>query len=189
MARVNRALFPASRCLFMYREVLSVAKSVYRLSLTDPVHIFWIVGRLSGPMTMMIGEPLGTLCSRVRRLDSDLTIGVLMWAAATKTYLDARRRGFDISALRYEDVVARPLDMCRVILEFCRLPVSLAELAVKALDVDSQRNSIAAKSKIGHFKEPELTPQTKAKLNELLKSDGVPLIGEPGILEGTVTCC
>ena len=122
MVRVNRALFPASRCLFMYREVLSVAKSVYRLSLTDPVHIFWIVGRLSGPMTMMIGEPLGTLCSRVRRLDSDLTIGVLTWAAATKAYLDARRRGFDISALRYEDVVARPLDMCRVILEFCRLP-------------------------------------------------------------------
>ena len=174
----------------MYREVLSVAKSLYRLSLTDPfIHLFWIVGRLSGPMTMMISDTFGTLCSRVRRLDSDLTVGVLMWAAATKAYLDARRRGLDISALRYEDLVARPLDMCRVILEFCRLPVSLAELAVKALDVDSQRNSSAAKSKIGHYKEPELTPQTRAQLNEQLKADGVPLIGEPGILEGTLTCC
>jgi len=174
----------------MYRDVLSVAKSLYRLFLNDSfLHLFLIVGRLSVPMATMIDDILGTLCSRVPRLDSDLTVGVFLWAAAIKAYLDARRRGLDISALRYEDLVARPLDMCRVILEYCRLPVSLAELAVKALDVDSQRNSSAAKSKIGHYKEPELTPQTKAKLNELLKSDGVPLIGEPGIVEGTLTCC
>ena len=175
----------------MYRDVLSVAKSLYRLMITDSVmNLFLIVGRLSVPMAKITSDNiLGTLCSRVPRLDSDLTVGVFVWAAAIKAYLDARRRGLDISALRYEDLVARPLDMCRVILEYCRLPVSLAELAVKALDVDSQRNSSAAKSKIGHYKEPELTPQTKAKLNELLKSDGVPLIGEPGIVEGTLTCC
>jgi len=78
--------------------------------------------------------------------------------------------------------------MCRVILEFCHLPVSLAEQAVKAFDVDSQRNSILAKSVIGHFKEPQLTPQTKSKLNKLLKKHGIPLIGEAGIIEGTLSC-
>jgi len=174
----------------MYRDVLPVAKSVYRLMISDSLsHLFLIVGRLSVPMASMISGILGAVCSGVPRLDSDLTFGVLLWAAATKAYLDARRRGLDISALRYEDLVARPLDMCRVILEYCRLPVSLAELAVKALDVDSQRNTVIAKSKIGQCKEPQLTPQTKAKLNELLKSYGVPLIGEPGIVEGTLTCC
>jgi len=74
-------------------------------------------------------------------------------------------------------------------LEFCHLPVSLAELAVKAFDVDSQANSTLAKSAIGHFKEPQLTPQIKTKLNEILKQLGVPLIGEPGIVEGTLSCC
>ena len=174
----------------MYREVVTGAKSLYRLSLIDPfLHLFWIVGRLWGPLTMMISDTIGYLCCRVRRLDSDLTIGILTWAVATKTYLDMRRRGFDVSALQYEDLVAHPLDVCRVILEFCGLPVSLAELAVAALEVDSQRNSVAAKSKIGKFKEPELTQHRKAKLNELLKQFDVPLIGEPDMLEGTLVCC
>jgi len=79
--------------------------------------------------------------------------------------------------------------MCRVVLEFCHLPVSLAELAVKAFDVDSQANSIAAKSVIAHFKEPQLTPQIKTKVNEILKKCGVPLIDEPNIIEGTISCC
>ena len=78
--------------------------------------------------------------------------------------------------------------MCRLILEFYHLPVSLSELAVKALDVDSQRNSILAKSIIGRFRKPQLTPRNKIKLNELLKQFEVPLIGEPGIIEGTLTC-
>ena len=111
--------------------------------------------------------------------------GVLLAGMTTATYLDMYRRGFDIRALRYEDLVARPLDMCRVILEFCRLPVSLAEQAVTAFDVDSQRNSMIAKSVIGHFKEPEMTPEVK----EQMKKYGLPLVGEPGIIEGTLSCC
>jgi len=75
--------------------------------------------------------------------------------------------------------------MCRVILEFCHLPVSSAELAVKAFDADSRENSNFAKSVVGNFKEPQLTPQTKTKLNELLKKQGIPLIG---IIEGTLSC-
>ena len=78
--------------------------------------------------------------------------------------------------------------MCRVILEFCRLPVSLAELAVKALDRDSQRNSTLAMSVLKSFNEPQLTAEKKANLNEILKKYGVPLIGEPNILEGTLDC-
>ena len=97
---------------------------------------------------------------------------------ATSKYIEMRRRGFDISALRYEDLVARPLDMCRVILEFCHLPVSLVELAVKAFDRDSQKDSEVSKSVLERFKEPQLTPQKKEKLNELLKKNGLPLIGD-----------
>ena len=124
------------------------------------------------------------------RLNDDLLLGILVFKLTTSSYLDVHRRGFDVSALRYEDLVARPLDMCRVVLEFCRLPASLAELAVRAFDVDSQRNSILAISAIGPglFKEPQLTPQTKTKLNELLKKYNMPLIGEPTIIDGTLSC-
>ena len=188
--RVYRDLFPSSRCLFMYRDIVTVAKSVYRVSMVYPTfRLISVLGQISGNMTKIIVDSTGfdgsDFCVR---LDNGLTGGVVLAAVTTTSYLDLRRRGFDVSALRYEDLVARPLDMCRVVLEFCHLPVSLAELAVKAFDVDSQRNSTIAKSAIGHFEEPELTPEIKRKLNELLKKFGLPLIGEPGIIEGTLSC-
>jgi len=174
----------------MYRDVVSVAKSMYRASMLLPsLRLIYVFGRLSGQMSNMMMDLTGINGRDFRvRMDSDLTYGVLVFALSTKTYLDMRRRGFDITALRYEDLVARPLDMCRVILEFCHLPVSLAELAVKAFDVDSQRNSIFAKSVLGRFNELQLTPKIKANLNNILKKFGMPLIGEPNVIEGTLSC-
>jgi len=190
ICRMCRDLFPSSKCLFLYRDVVATAKSVRRMSFLYPsLHIVNLFGFFSDQMTKVIAEWLGmngsVFCVR---LDNDLILGALFYAISTSRYLDMRRRGFDISALRYEDLVARPVDMCRLILEFCHLPVLLAELAVKALDVDSQRNSGVAKSIIGRIKDPELTPEKKAKLNELLTKYGLPLIGEPNVLEGTLSC-
>jgi len=174
----------------MYRDIVTVAKSLYRYSMVHPcMRLAWMFGKLSGHVTKMAIDSTGFDSSGFCvRLENDLTAGVILSAVTIKTYLDMRRRGFDVRAVRYEDLVARPLDMCRVILEFCSLPVSLAELAVKAFDVDSQRNSIVARSSIGHFKEPQLTPRIETKLNELLKQFEVPLIGQPGIIEGTLSC-
>jgi len=174
----------------MYRDVEKVAKSVYRCSLVEPSPYLMIkLGKLSGQFTKVIFDSMGLNGSDFCiRTDNDLAYGVLLSAVVTSVYLDSRRRGLDISAVCYEDLVARPLDMCRVILEFCHLPVSLAELAVKAFNIDSQRSSVLAKSVVGRFKEPEMTPQIKAKLNELLKKNGLPLISKPGIIEGTLTC-
>ena len=187
-----RELFPSSRYLFLYRDVLSVARSLYRVSMVFPsLRLNYLLGPLSGHMSKLVAETHSVSDDRsnVRmRLDNDLMPGVELHAATTASYLELRRRGFDISALRYEDLVARPVDMCRVVLEFCHLPVSLAELAVKAFDVDSQRNSILAKSVIGHLKEPQLTAQKKTRVNELLENFGMPQLGEPDILEGTLSC-
>jgi len=172
----------------MYRDVVAVAKSQYRLSMVRPSwRLNYVLGRFFSRVSKSVSYPLcSDLCMR---LDNDLMLGVLFFAVKIGSYLDLRRRGFDVSAVRYEDLVARPFDICRVVLEFCHLPVSLAELAVKAFDVDSQANSTLAKSVIGHFKEPQLTPQIKTKLNEILRRCGVPLIGEPSIVEGTLSCC
>jgi len=173
----------------MYRDIEKVTKSVHRSSLVCPsVHIIFKVGRLSGQVTKIMLNSMGLNGSDYCERAYELVPGVLLSAVTTATYLDALRCGINIRALRYEDLIAHPLDMCRVVLEFCHLPVSLAEQAVKAFEVDSQRNSILAKSLIGHFKEPEMTPQKRAELNELLKKYKMPLIGEPEIIEGTLTC-
>jgi len=174
----------------MYRDVVAVGKSTHRASMVVPsVRLARLIGQLSGNITKVIIDSIGFDGSDFRvPVDNDLMFGALMYTITTASYLDLRRQGFDVSALRYEDLVAQPLDMCRVILEFCHLPVSLAELGVKAFDVDSQRNSVFAESIIGHFKEPALTPEIELKLNVLLKKFCLPLIGEPGIIEGTLSC-
>jgi len=165
---------------------------MYRLTMVMPsLRLAYLMGYISADVTKIIVDSMGFDGSDFQmRADNDLTGGVLLSALTTSSYLDLRRRGFDVSAVRYEDLVARPLDMCRVLLDFCHLPQLLAENAVRAFDVDSHRNSsITAGSVLGRFEEPELTPQRKQKLNELLKKfDKIPLIGEPGIIEGTLTC-
>ena len=185
-----RELFPSSKCLFMYRDVVPVAKSLYRLSMVVPtLRLCYLLGYFSGQVTKAIVSTVGIVGSDYCvRLDNDLTAGVLLYAVTTSVYVDMRRRGFDVSALRYEDLVERPLDMCRVLMEFCGLPLSLAELAVKAFDVDSHRNAASAESVLRRFEEPQMTLQKKVKLNELLKKFGLPLIGEPGVVEGTISC-
>ena len=156
MIIVYRSLFPACRCLFIYRDVVASSKSGCRLSMVHPsLRLLFIFGKLSGHVIKSMLDFMGFDGSEFDvRIDNDLGFGVLILALTIKRYLDFRRRGFDVSALRYEDLVERPLDMCRIVMEFCGLPVSLAQLGVKALDVDSQRNSLSSKSNIGRFKEP-----------------------------------
>jgi len=100
---VYRDLFPSSRCLFMYRDVTAVAKSCYRLSFADvDFRRASLLGQISGGMTSMIdiswGHDSSDFCVR---LDNELSVGVLVYALTTGSYLDMRRRGFDVSALRY----------------------------------------------------------------------------------------
>ena len=188
-----RELFPDSRSLFMYRDIEKVAKSAYRSSLCVPSgYLILQANKLSPMVCKRMLDSMGfngaNYSISLPDLPGDLAFGILVAIITTTVYLEARRRGFDVRAVCYEDLVARPLDMCHVILEFCHLPVSLADLAVRALDVDSQRNSHIARSIIGRFKDPEMTPQTRAKLNEFLKKFEMPPIGEPNALEGTLTC-
>jgi len=175
----------------MYRDVVPSAKSGYRMSIAMPhLRLIYVFGHFFSHTSKALSDRFGVDRSDLRmRLDHGLMPGVLLWALIIARYLEFRRRGFNVNALRYEDLVAQPLEMCRVVLEYCHLPVSLAEMAVKAFEGDSQTNSPLAKSAIGNFKEPQLTPEIKTKLNEILKKCGAPLIGEPGIIEGTLSCC
>ena len=174
----------------MYRDVEKVAKSCSRTVQVAPS--IYVVSKITGLSTWLSKKMLDAMgvngSDFCELASSGLMIGTVLSVMPTSVYLDARRRGLDISAVRFEDLIARPLDMCRVVLEFCQLPVSLAERAVRGFELDSQRNSVLAQSVVGHLKEAEITAQTKAKLNELLKKYEMPLIGEPEIIEGTLTC-
>ena len=117
MVCLYRELFPSSRCLFVYRDVEKVAKSVYRTTLVAPsVYLIMKLGKLSGYLIKILLDSMGLNGSDFCiRADNDLALGTVLSAVVTSIYLDLRRRGLDISAVCYEDLVARPLEMLSLI--------------------------------------------------------------------------
>jgi hypothetical protein len=174
----------------MYREVVKGSKSVFRIAYSLPsIWVAYKFGRLSGAITAAAIDSMGIDGTDYRfRLRDDLHFGFLMNSLLVRAYLDLRSGGkIDIVGVRYEDLVSDPHESVRRIIEYCRLPADLVEHGVKGLEVDSQRNSVIAKSIIGSLPEPELTPDSIARGNEILKKNGLPLIGEEYVLDGTIT--
>ena len=79
----------------MYRDVVSIDKSLYRMSMVCPsLRLVCEFGRLSGQLSKILMDIMGYNGRDFQvRMDSDLTYGVLVFALSTKTYLDMRRRG------------------------------------------------------------------------------------------------
>ena len=187
---VYRELYPDSRNLFMYRDVVKNSKSLYRMAYSLPsVFLAYKLGRLSGALTEQACESMNMFGRDYRyRLRTDFDLGIIMNCVLMRIYLDVRKSGkFEVAGIRYEDLVGEPRESIRRILEFCRLPAELVEPGLRGLEVDSQRNSVIAKSIIGGLAEPELTPEAIKGANMFLRRNELPLIGEECLLEGTIT--
>ena len=172
----------------MYRDTLTVIKSIYRLSFPLPsMFIAKDLGRLSGAVTAHLFNQMGWPGSEFNyRLENNLSLGTMVIAVTMKTYMDMRRQGFPIKAIRYEELVAHPLETCRCLMNYCGLPVELAELAVRGLKVDSQRNSPIAQHIIGPIPVPQVTDEVRASLNRIMAKFELPLLHEDCVLEGTL---
>jgi hypothetical protein len=147
--------------------------------------VAWKLSKLFGSVTEQLMTAHGLTGSHCRfRIVHDLTFPLIVAAVGFSSYNKLWPQNRDMRAVSYEELVSRPVDVCRAILEFCGLPGTLTERAVKGLEVDSQRNSVLAKSVIAAFKEPQLTEQDKDMLNEILSRLGLPLIGQDIVIEG-----
>jgi len=93
--------------------MVAVAKSMHRLTMVLPsLRLGCLLGCISGNITKIIADSMGfDGCDFKVRADNGLTGGVLLFAVTTSSFLDLRRRGYDVSAVRYEDLVARPLEI------------------------------------------------------------------------------
>ena len=174
----------------MYRDIIKGSKSVYRLACINPTIFIAIkFGRLSAAITERVVDAMGWYSGDYRyRIQSDLDFGIIITITQVRAYLNERRSGnINIVGIRYEDVVDRPHESIRRILDYCRLPTELVEQAAEGLKVDAQKNSAFAKSIVGSLTEPQLTPKLITWVNEMLKRNGMPLIGEEFILDGTIT--
>jgi len=106
--------------------------------------------------------------------------------ATMKAYVDFRRQGFDIKAIRYEDLVARPLETCQRLMEAYGLSPSLAQKAVVCMHDDSQKDTIAAREFLRSFPDAELTPEIVESMNRFAAKYDLPPVSDECILEGTI---
>ena len=182
-------LYPDCASIFMYRDIITTAKSQYRLVHTFPMAWFaYTVCRISLYFNETLVESMG-LCGKDYRqqLHDNLQPDILVSCVVTRTYLNLRKMGINVAGLRYEDLVRNPAESFRRVLEHCGLPTDLVEPGLRGMQLDSQRNSTLAKSNIGDLPEPELTPDSAIRINQMLRKNGLPLIGEEYLLDGTIS--
>jgi Sulfotransferase family len=175
----------------MYRDIAKNSASLYRIAHALPsLWLAYKLSRLSGAFTESVANSMGLAGRDYRyRLEDDLQLGVVLNCVLMKLYLELRQSDdIEVVGVRYEDLVGDPEESIRRIIEYCHLPLELVTPGLDGLKVDSQRNSLISKSAIGFLPEPPLTPESIARANQMLGKFGLPLIGEPCLLEGTITC-
>lgn len=186
---IFRDTYPQSKCLFMYRNVIKVAQSIYRISRGSPILIMAsALGKLSAMFTEGCFDYVGYLGKEFRyRLRDDLSLGVVMAAVNCKLYVEFRLNGHAVSAVRYEDIMEDKHFAAREILKFCDLPISFEEDFLRGLESDSQPNSVVTRKMASAHVDPPLTPELERLANLNLKKNNLPIIGDDWLLEGTIT--
>jgi len=184
-----KEIYPNSKYLFMYRDVVKVAQSMYRFTQEFPTIVMAnTLGKLSAALTEKCVDAMGYSGKEFRyKFWDDLSLGVFLAIITSKTYMELRRNGFDVCAVRYEDIIKDRHFAAKAILKFCGLPESLEENFLKGLEFDSQRGSIVSREILARHKDPPLTPESRRLSNEALKKNGLPIIGDEWLLEGTIT--
>ena len=181
-------LFPHSHNLFLYREGLAVARSVAKCA--DGVlsiAILQVVGRWSGAITKKLVEGMGLHSENFQiKLESDLHWGTIMWAAAIRQYLDFRKQGINIVAVRFEDLLKDSKCAFRKIFEYCGLPFDAKALEV-GMSKDSQRGSPISHECLKYYKPDEYTGKVKVLAERICDQFDVPRFGEEFRAPETIT--
>jgi len=178
-------MYPHNRYLFMYRDVVKVAQSTLRINNNLPPMMKLLQMMNMGKFLDWMGYG-GSDYNSVE-FENDVTTAAVLPLATMKAYVDFRRQGYDIQGVRYEDLVAHPLETCQRLMEACGLPVSDAQEVVKCMQHDSQKNTKISIEKMRKYCDAEVTTETVESLNRLAGIYGLPSVDkECPILDGTI---
>ena len=183
-------LYPDSKQIFMYREGLKVAQSLVRTSTQMPLlALTLILTKIHPRLSEMSVEAMGLPAKDFKvKLPSPMTFAVYVWALICRKYLDLREKdGYNINAVKYEDLVKHPLESTKAVFKYCNLPDELAEKAIKALNKDSQRHSPLSMKNMAKAQTLELVDEDKVIADAICDRMGIARIPEPCILDGTIT--
>ncbi len=102
-------------------------------------------------------------------------------------YLQFRKDGLDIRAIKYEELCADPTYSISEIFKFCGLPQEWVALGKEAMDIDSQKYSILNHKNVHMRPLPVMDPKFQVDADAVCYISGVPRHPNPCVLEATLT--
>ncbi|KAG8465952.1 hypothetical protein KFE25_005522 [Diacronema lutheri] len=196
---------PGCRHLFLYRDGLLTAQSMARAFCSEPVHLtrHWL---LQSPMVRRLFPADAAMAKALIVISDDpllewaraedyftalppLAKYALLWAVVCRTYLLARADGLLIAACRLDDLDRDRDRFCREVFEWCGIDAAHAALAARASAHagDAHQASIFSRSRLAHFRAPTVdSAELRRTLDEICDNCGVPRLGEPTLLPGTL---
>ncbi|XP_064637315.1 uncharacterized protein LOC135493716 [Lineus longissimus] len=182
------SIFPNVIQLFMYRDYLdtliSWRQTTSETNVLDKIFRFADVPSPS----IMFGDTEGMEWMKDEAEQHDfLHYGCLHICWLIYCYLEYQRSGIKIAALKYDDFMKCPHEVCRKLLRHCDIPEKYATDAVKAMQRDSQRGTSFSRQGRNGLKKPAITEELLRKFDGYCRRVGIPLMSESLPLPATIT--
>ena len=196
-ASLMRAAFPEAHMLFLYRDAEAVVRSGMR-AFSRFGSDLWLLHQFSrwAPLRPLLRTQLPRRLKQMKYwapcvdlFDTEEwsrmgAVGMLavMWLSAMHRVLELQEQGVPWTVLRYEELVQSPERVLREVFAACELPAERLPAAERALQHDSQRGSMMARTAVRRWR---LRERDRRTIAEVLARH--PRIRTPGfILPGTL---
>lgn len=182
------AAFPQARHVFMYRNAVDWAASIYRLVTrhqpAPDLSRAEAVSRLQFYMALNASEAEAALDLQHEPVTL-VEFLAIEWCLMLERYLFCHRMGLPLLALRYEDLIANSQPVLEALMDYCDLPRSGAAAAFQAFAQDSQRGTRLARDHESARNARSLSTAHLEQIHAVLQKH--PLLKTPDpILPGTL---
>jgi hypothetical protein len=167
-----QAAFPQGKNLFLYRDAMGFAASVYRIFKSVGVPEYSSVNDwLSRNETNFqwdfshLRAYLDDGCEQISSLE-DLTV---WWIAHMEFYLAQVERGVPVLAVRYADLIQNQADVLKAVFAYCDLPLGVVQQGLKAFDRDAQAGTILARENPKEGNKLKLTEEEIESITAVLQ--------------------
>ncbi len=186
-----------ARHLFIYRKVLSSARSHYKLRYCSPyLYVKQKLVEISPTLSDAVSQFL-TGYNRLSKEDTSgdvwqhikhpLLYGIRFWMMFVSEYVALRKKNFDIAGVLYEDLVSEKRKSVEEIFHYCELPDNCIQKAIDAFKMDSQENSRWNQKAVKQIDAPHFTTDLIEECNRICDGLGLPHVDGDCRLEGVIT--
>ena len=179
---------PQGIVLFLYRDGLACSKSLAKITLELPLYRFMLyLNGLSCNIAVKFIQWVG-LCSQQYgiKVQSRIQFGANIWCRAMRHYIDFKRNGMRIAALRYEDLVGDTAYAYQKMFEYCSIPYN-AKAVYNAMKNDSQRGTPLSRKRLQKNTVTDYTEEIQKQTEGVCDQYSLPYFKKTFIAPGTVT--